>query len=237
MPLFLPLKLQILQPHTICLLSLIPLALLNVLKPKSKWQSCHFDCVLTHDILLIFHKMCCWWVAAVRRLTHFFCENVTVTFMPITVQAAKTPSPVQWNLVQSSLVQAQILTSLTRASQVACPRAVAHVAIPALPADSVMLAGVGQALFWWLSGTWGLHTHCPLGLSQSPDVLALPVHKQVSDAANVAVVQQSCPHLWKKSAALSSFTGRNLTMLCRFVGRLKAKLNIYLKVAQNTVKS
>ena len=91
------------------------------------------------------------------------------------------------------------LTSLTGASKVARPRAVADVAIPALPADAVMLAWVGQALFGWLPRARGLHPHCPLGLGQPPDVFALPVHKQVSDAAHVTVVQQRRPHLRKES--------------------------------------
>lgn len=161
--------------------------------------------------------MCCCSVAVISQLTHLYCENVTVAFMPIIIQAAK--HPVQSGPVQSSPLYA-ILTSLTRASQVACPRAVADVAIPTLPADSVVLAGVGQALFGWLSGARGLHAHCPLGLSQPPDVFALPVYKQVSDAAHVTVIQQSRPHLWKRSPVLSSFTGRNLTILCGFVGKL-----------------
>lgn len=96
------------------------------------------------------------------------------------------------------------LTSLTGASQVACPRAVADVAIPALPADSIVLAGVGQALFGWLSGARGLHTHCPLRLSQPPDVFALPIYKQVSDTAHITIVQQSCPYLRKRSKVLST---------------------------------
>lgn len=122
------------------------------------------------------------------------------------------------------------LTSLTGASQVACPRAVTDVAVPALPADSVVLAGVGQALFGRLSGARGLHTHCPLGLSQPPDVFALAVNKQVSDAAHVTVVQQSRPHLRKRPPVLSGFTGGNLTKLWGFVSKLKAELNIYLKL-------
>lgn len=100
-----------------------------------------------------------------------------------------------------------ILTSLTGATQVPRPRAVADVAVPALPADSIVLAGVGQALLGRLSGAGGLHTHCSLGLSQPPDVLALPVHKQVSDAAHITVVQQSSPYLCKRPVALSRVEG------------------------------
>lgn len=88
-----------------------------------------------------------------------------------------------------------ILTSLTGAAQVACARAVADVAIPPLPADTVVLAGVGQALFGWLFGAGGFDPYRPLGLGQPPNVFALPINKQVSDAAHVTVVQQSSPHL------------------------------------------
>lgn len=88
-----------------------------------------------------------------------------------------------------------MLTSLTGASQVAGAGAVTDVAVPALPAVAVVLAGVGQALLGRLPGAGGLDTHRPLGLSQPPDVFALAVNKQVSDAAHVAVVQQSRPYL------------------------------------------
>lgn len=110
-------------------------------------------------------------------------------------------TPVRSDPILSSPVQSSpccVLTSLTGASQVARPGAVADVAVPALPADPVVLAGVGQALFGRLPGAGRLHAHRPLGLSQPPDVFALAVHKQVSDAAHVAVVQQSCPHLRKR---------------------------------------
>lgn len=115
--------------------------------------------------------------------------------------------------IQSSPLHA-ILTSLTRASQVTRPRAVADVAVPALPADSIVLAGVGQALLGWLSGAGGLHTHCSLGLSEPPDVLALPIHKQVSNASHITVVQQSSPHLRKRSVVLSRVEGILLVTKC-----------------------
>lgn len=116
--------------------------------------------------------------------------------MPIVVQAAKTPTHVLFlsSLTSHHLV---ILTSLTGASQVACPRAVADIAIPSLPADAVVLAGVGQALFGWLFGARGFYPYCSLGLGQPPNVFALPVDKQVSDAAHITIVQQSRPHLRK----------------------------------------
>lgn len=146
----------------------------------------------------------------ISQLTHLFWVNVTLAFMPMAIQPAKSPVEVLFS--SSSLTSLTsyhvILTSLTGASKVSCPRAVADVAIPTLPADAVVLAGVGQALFGGLSGAWGLHPHSPLGLGQPPDVFALPVHKQVSDAAHVTVVQQSRPHLRKRSPVLSSFTQR-----------------------------
>lgn len=91
-----------------------------------------------------------------------------------------------------------MLTSLTGASQVAGARTVTHVAVPALPADAVVLAGVGQALLGRLPGAGGFDAHRPLGLSQPPNVFALAINKQVSDAAHVAIVQQCCPYLQKR---------------------------------------
>lgn len=106
----------------------------------------------------------------------------------------------------TSISHTVILTSFTRAPQVTRPRAVADVAIPSLPAVAIVLAGVGEALFGWLSGARRLDAHRPLSFRKPPDVFTLPVHKQVSDAAHVTVVQQSCPHLRKRSRVLSSFT-------------------------------
>ncbi|TNN73921.1 hypothetical protein EYF80_015938 [Liparis tanakae] len=109
-----------------------------------------------------------------------------------------------------------ILTSLTGASQVARPRAVADVAIPALPADAVVLTGVGQALFGRLSRARGLHPHRSLGLGQPPDVFALPVHKQVSDAANSNEIDPAffADHLLSatKDSGVSKVTGLRVTL-------------------------
>lgn len=136
-------------------------------------------------------------VAVISQLTHLHCEkNVTLAFMPIAMRCCQKSS---WSV---NLVFV-ILTSLAGASQVSRPGAVADVAIPALPADAVVLAGVGQALFGLFSGAGRLHPHRLLGLSQPPDVFALTVHEQVSDAAHVTVVQQSRPHLRRRSPVLS----------------------------------
>lgn len=125
-----------------------------------------------------------------------------------------------------------ILTSLTGASQVASPRAVADIAIPALPADAVVLAGVGQALFGWLFGARGFYPHCPLGLSQPPNVFALPIYKQVSDAAHITIVQQSCPHLRKSVEKFHWMRHRMLPLKrfslfkCQYIFRLPTILLI-----------
>lgn len=119
------------------------------------------------------------------------------------LKAAAPPISRQHQHILPNLHMGQwVLTSLTGASQVAGTGAVADIAVPALPADAVVLAGVGQALLGRLPGAGGLDAHGPLGLSQPPDVFALAVHKQVSDAAHVAVVQQSCPDLQRRSDIL-----------------------------------
>lgn len=100
-----------------------------------------------------------------------------------------------------------MLTSLTGAAQVPGARAVTHVAVPALPADAVVLAGVGQALLGRLPRAGGFDADCSLSLSESPNVFALAVNKQVSDAAHVAVVQQSRPYLQLKVRITIYFTG------------------------------
>lgn len=192
--LFLTLKLQTLQPipSVSCHSSLWHY--LMFWSQKSEWQNCYYDYIFLHDILLIYHKVLCL-VTWISQLTHPYCENVTWAFMPITTGCQKS----SWSVILVLfLYNHVILTSLTGASQVSCPWAVANVAVPALPADAVVLAGVGQTLFGWLSRAWGLHTHRSLGLCQPSDVFALPVHKQVSDATHITVVQQSRPHLRKE---------------------------------------
>lgn len=86
-------------------------------------------------------------------------------------------------------------TSFTRASEVSGPGAVAHVAVPSLSADPVVLTRVAQALFRGLLGARGLDPGGLLDLGQASDVLTLPVDEQIPDAAHVAVVEQRGPHL------------------------------------------
>lgn len=86
-------------------------------------------------------------------------------------------------------------TSFTRAAEVSGTRAVAHVAVPALPADAVVLARVAQALFGRLLGAGGLNPRGLLDLRQASHVLALTVDEEIADAAHVAVVEQRRPHL------------------------------------------
>lgn len=86
-------------------------------------------------------------------------------------------------------------TSLTRASQVSRPGAVAHVAVPALPADAVVLARVAQALLGRLLGAGRFDPRGLLDLCQPSHVLTLAVDEQIPDAAHVAVVEQRRPHL------------------------------------------
>lgn len=86
-------------------------------------------------------------------------------------------------------------TSFARAPQVAGPRAVAHIAVPAFSAHAVVLTGVAQTLFGRLLGARGLDPSCLLDLGETADVLTLPINEQVPDAAHIAVVEQCRPHL------------------------------------------
>lgn len=68
-------------------------------------------------------------------------------------------------------------TSFTGASQVSSPRAVTHVAVPALSADPVVLAWVAQTLFGRLLRAGGLDPSSLLVLGQAPDILTLSVNE------------------------------------------------------------
>lgn len=85
-------------------------------------------------------------------------------------------------------------TSFTGASQVAGSRAVTHIAVPALPADPIVQAGVADALLGCFLGAGGFDPRGLLRLSHAPHVLALAIDEQVPHAAHKAVVQQSCPN-------------------------------------------
>lgn len=97
------------------------------------------------------------------------------------------------------------LTSLTGAAQVASPWAVAHVAVPALPARATVQAWVAQALLWRFFGAGRFDTYGSLGLSDAPDVFALAVHEQVAYAAHVTIVEQCSPYLGGKHQASAVF--------------------------------
>lgn len=186
--------------HIICHLSVIPLVWYSVFKTKS--QDNDRAVIMTIFLLMTFLKFS-WkavdlWLFLVSLLTSvvkmshcIFCSRRKNT---VNFQGYFYPP------FQSLCV---MLTSLAGPAQVARPGAVADVAVPALSADAVVLAGVGQALFGLVFGARRLHAHRSLRLGQPPDVFALPVHKQVSDAAYVAIVQQSRPNLKERLSALS----------------------------------
>lgn len=73
--------------------------------------------------------------------------------------------------------QKQSSTSFTGATQVSSPRAVTHVAIPALSADPIVLAGIAQALFGRLFGAGWFDPGSFLDLSQASDIFTLSVNK------------------------------------------------------------
>lgn len=90
------------------------------------------------------------------------------------------------------------LTSLTRSAPVASASAVTNEAVPAILADSIVLAGVTVTLLCAEAGAGGLDSCCILCLRQLPDVLASSIDEQVSDTADVAIVQHCCPELCRK---------------------------------------
>lgn len=80
-------------------------------------------------------------------------------------------------------------TSFTRASQVSSPRAVTHIAVPALSTDPIVLAGVAQTLLRRLLRAGGLDPSSLLDLGQAPDILTLSINEQIPNAAHVPIVE------------------------------------------------
>lgn len=90
------------------------------------------------------------------------------------------------------------LTSLTCSAPVASASAVTNEAVPAVLADCIILTGIAVTLLGAEAGAGALDSCSILCLCQLPDVLASSINEQVSDAANVAIVQHSCPELCGK---------------------------------------
>lgn len=86
-------------------------------------------------------------------------------------------------------------TSLAGPAQVACSGTIADVSVPPVPAHAVVFARVAKARFRCFPGAGGLHSSGALHFSHLPDVFALAVDEQIPDAAHVAIVEQSSPHL------------------------------------------
>lgn len=86
-------------------------------------------------------------------------------------------------------------TSLAGPAQVACSGTITDVSVPPIPAHAVVFARVAKARFCCFPGAGGLHSRGALHFGHLPDVFALAVDEQVPDAAHVAIVEQSSPHL------------------------------------------
>lgn len=87
------------------------------------------------------------------------------------------------------------LTSLAGSGPEAGPCAVTDEAVPSLPTQAVILAGVTLALLPRHLAAGRLDAGAVLSLGYLPDVLAAPVDEQVPDAAHVAVVEHGRPEL------------------------------------------
>lgn len=121
------------------------------------------------------------------------------------------------------------LTSLARATQEPGSGTVAHVAIPSLSADAVVLTGVTQALLGCFLRAGRLHPHRLLDLSHAPDVFALAVDEEVTYTAHEAVIQQRRPDLggkhqtgsvlWKTTEVQVIIQVEDLTLARSLVGR------------------
>lgn len=90
------------------------------------------------------------------------------------------------------------LTSLTCSAPIASASAVTNEAVPAILADCIVLTRVAVTLLGAEAGAGGLDSGGVLRLGQLSDVLASPIDEQVSDTADIAIVQHSCPELCGK---------------------------------------
>mgnify|MGYP001853394625 CR=1 FL=1 len=103
---------------------------------------------------------------------------------------SKTSAHVQLCIIQ--------LTSLACSPPIASASTVTNEAVPAILADCIILTWVAVTLLGTQAGAGGLDPCCILCLCQLPDVLASSIDEQVSDTANVAIVQHCCPELCGK---------------------------------------
>lgn len=90
------------------------------------------------------------------------------------------------------------LTSLACSTPIASSSAVTNEAVPAILADCIILTWVAVTLLGAEAGAGGFDSCGILRLCQLPDVLASSIDEQVSDTANIAVVQHGCPELCGK---------------------------------------
>lgn len=94
-------------------------------------------------------------------------------------------------------------TLFTARAEVARAIAVAYVAVPALPAEGAVAAGLPAAADVGLPGAEAADPRGHLHLGQLPQVAALAVDEEVAHAAHVAQAQGGGPHLRGQDEALA----------------------------------
>lgn len=102
----------------------------------------------------------------------------------------------RWKPTFKDCISIIVHTYLTVGAQVTGSGAVTNVTVPALFAETSITTGGTAAPFLQLPGAEAADTHGALDLCQTADVTALAVDEEVTDTANVAVVEECCPDFW-----------------------------------------
>lgn len=99
---------------------------------------------------------------------------------------------------QQLIFNITILTYLAVGPQVSGAGAITYVSVPALFAETcVATRGAATPLLQFTCAETA-DTKRTLDLSQTAHIAALAVNEEVTDAANVAIVKQCCPNLWRQ---------------------------------------
>lgn len=124
------------------------------------------------------------------------------------------------------------LTSLTGSAKITCSGTITDISVPPIPAHAVIFARVAKARFCCFPRAGRLHSSSTLNFSHLSDVLALAINEQISDAAHVAVIEQSSPYfggedkaslvLWQAPQVQLIIQVQNLTLPRGSVGRAQS---------------
>lgn len=86
-------------------------------------------------------------------------------------------------------------TSLAGPAKIAGSGTITDISVPPIPAHAIVFARVAKARFCCFPWAGGLYSSSTLNFSHLPDIFALAVDEQISDAAHIAIVEQGGPHL------------------------------------------